>query len=698
MPLGAHTLAHAVCSTLAGLPESSEGWERMTPVLTAAIAPVLGEILADANLLLRDRGVRIPSDGEVPQAGWPEPAPAPESSVSDRTEAVSERLSPDEGPADGLARQSHPSVSGEGTPDRLTEPAAASMDAARSLDRSPLARPVAPSVVRVVPALQPVATLESDAVAFAHAIGVVPYSRESRHAYFRNVHERLARGGAAAGQLAVVDVVAAMFDYVIDDRRLPESAKPLVWRLYQPSIALALLDPGYLGQDGRSVRSLVENFGAIATAFSDELVKGGELHRRLETVVRAVEIVAGALQTRSVVMARQVEHEYDRASRNVAQLIERVANERKALEATPGRRNRRDFRRRPGREREREVGERLRSELDKRFENRHVPESVRDFVFNVWLRQLRTAALRDGEDSGEFKVAMQVVDDLLWSLDSGQGRISRRQLAERIPPLIRLLTSGVREVGAKDEEYKSFFDELFLVHLRRMQGRASTADASTTRAGRHAGAGGPPTDPLDSVPVLEQRVALDTSGARPAVHDDAAVSGGDDAALGTAAHQADQPPRPAAGEALAGGVPGKTAITTAQRVVGSSAVAADPGPSIGSSRGRDEPPSEPEEGPGAPGPEQRLLEVLSSLDLADAPLAPRRRELLPDDALHALKRGDWIDIVGAEGRAAIAKVAWINSRRTVVLLVRHPDRKALSLRMSELGARFHAGRAGLLVR
>lgn len=51
-------------------------------------------------------------------------------------------------------------------------------------------------------------------------------------------------------------------------------------------------------------------------------------------MVRAVEIVAGALQTRSAVMARQVEHEYTRAARNVTQLIERLVRERSDLEST----------------------------------------------------------------------------------------------------------------------------------------------------------------------------------------------------------------------------------------------------------------------------------------------------------------------------------------------------------------------------
>src|SRR5690606_22610925 len=217
---------------------------------------------------------------------------------------------------------------------------------------------------------------------------------------------------------------------------------------------------------------LVENFGAIANAFAYDLTRGSELYRRMETVVRAVEIVTSALQTRSAVMSKQVEREYTRAAGHVSQLIERIVRERTALESTPGRRNRRDYTRRPSREQEREVTERIQRLLDERLARHTVPESVQEFLRKVWLRHLRTAVLRDGEDSGEFRVALQVVDDLLWSLaDEGPGHVSRRELVQRIPPLIQVLTQGLRAIGAREEEHRGFFDELFLIHLRRLQRR-----------------------------------------------------------------------------------------------------------------------------------------------------------------------------------------------------------------------------------
>lgn len=715
VPLGSRTLAYAISASLRGLSTHPIVWRRMTPMAIELFAPLLAEQIASTNELMIARGAerwtpaaddRGPSgtpvnqpatdgspqtqdslagDGIAAQAWVPEPEPEPETSVAAAAACAAEPLSPPAEPAP----QAVSDVGSIGDTDTeaamravqaLAVPLAQSMDAARRLNSSPLSRPTPAGETEPLPLLHPVSALERDAVAFAHSIGELPYARGARQAYFRNVSQRMAEAGAAPGQVAIIDVVSAMFDYVIDDRRLPEAAKPLIWRLQQPSVGLAMLDAGYLGQDRRSMRKLVENIGAITTAFADDMVKGGELYRRLETVVRAVEVVANALQIRSTVISRHVESQYERAQVNVERLVERVANERQVLEATPGRRNRRDYRRRPGREREREVGERVRAELERRFAGVRVPDSARDFVFNVWLRQLRTAALRDGEDSEQFKAPLQVVDDLLWSLDAGERRVSRRALAERIPRLVRLLMQGVKEVGAKDEEYKAFFDELFLVHLRRMQRTPLQGSDTSVR------------------PVVDRLPASEPSGS-PEVAAISADSTIDDTAPG---------PVPVLDQALA--IEADTPPTRPSAPLMSDAPPADPvhhganGPPVPQPRQSSASPAENVAAQdtkavgNAPGPEQRLLEVLNSLDLSDAPARRRRRELPARAAAADIRRGDWIELSMPDHVGALVKVAWINARRTVVLLVRHPDRKALSMRMADLEQRLLSGRASLLDR
>ncbi|MFP5462271.1 MAG: DUF1631 family protein [Gammaproteobacteria bacterium] len=650
-PLGARTLAAAAQAAFAGLGEAGAVAAGLRAALAAHLPPALVGAVEETDRWLRAHGVEAPladagqADGAAARASQ---APVQGQDLArggDQGAAASEAQSAGDVPHQLLA----------------TEQAARTSE---FLGSSPFAAPSARPKLSVVPTLQPVVEIERDALAFAHSIGVVPYSRQARAGFFGKARARLHGAGVPPAQTAVVDLVAAMFDYVVDDQRIPEAAKPLIWRLQQPSVALSLLDPAYLGDEPRSLRRLVENVGAIVNAFADDISRGSELYRRLDTVVRAVEIVAGALQTRSAVMARQVEQEYERAARNVSQLIERVVQERTSLEETPGRRNRRDYRNRPDRAREQEVTERLSALLVERLGRHEVPDSVRDFVLNVWLRHLRTAILRDGEESSEYTVSLQVVDDLLWSLDEGKERQSRSQLAQKIPPLIRLLAQGLRAIGARDDEFKPFFDELFLIHLRKMQRRRRNGDTRTgeglrTRSGRRTrirgdtASGAFDTGPGAQEPSSPGAPQADADGAQSAGEQ----SGGSDS--GGQQSQDPQPKDPQSGSPQSGS------------------------PQSGSPQS---------EGDGG-----RLLEVLASLDLGDLPAAPRERVEDAEQALASLRRGDWLRL-GGDGDAPVhAKVAWINARRTVVLLVRQPDRRALSLRSAELLERLREGRAARLV-
>ncbi len=777
-----------------------------------------------------DRRLAVPIASPEAELEAAVSAGGPIVAIEQRAEAVPDTARPDaspsavidEAPAAAPEAQPAPTAETEATPAAATDttPAVATDAApitaivragdaivqatalAAVLGRQPFAQGRPEAAYRYASGLPRPDALQEDAVAFAHHVGVAPYTRAARQRYFDALRQRMQDAEAAPGQIAALDLVASLFDYVVDDSRMPPAAQPLLWRLQHPALTLAALDVGYLGDDRRSVRRLVEHLAAISVAYADDVTQGSELYRRLDTVVRAVEVVSHAFQTRSTVLGEQVRREYQRAAQGVTQLVSRVANERHALDATPGRRNRRDYTRRPSREREQAVTRRLEGDLHERIDRHDVPDSVRDFLLGVWLRHLRTAMLRDGEGSSSYRLALQVVDDLLWSLDAGGPRPSRRQLASRIPPLIKLMTQGVTDIGARPEEFRPFLDELFLIHLRKMQKTPRDGDDTRELATRPA----PPlVDPFDALPTLDETLPdtlmAEAADRFPAAQDGAGAldatpnAGGPSAPIG-AAPTAGVPSAPidvgpSAGEGAA--VPGsRAAAAEAVRtpVLGGrrdgepadnrGGRAPSPGVRLGWLRRGAERPDPPRTGIQRLGPdnddpieswpetperaapvlrapapqagshadpqgasasdaplpplparsdfpggtsaaredtpppavraplerpadpdgaasEHRLLSVLSEVNLADFPLKPQRLRMDPDDALARLSRGDWLELVGRDGEPQDVKVAWINSRRTVVLLVRRPDRRALSLRAAELRERFATQRASLIV-
>ena len=653
-PIGALMLAHAACNVFRGLTDDSDSDEQLRHALFHRLTPAIVDVVSQAHHELNKEQVLPNWQPRSEIATKPEPSAVPDTAGSQKMVAMSRQ-------------------------------AARAGQRLGSADLASLANPA--EVLSVLPTLQPVVDIERDAVAFAHSMNVAPYSRESRRYYFGNARKRLAESGLVKGQLAAVDVVSALFDYVVDDKRLPESAKPLFWRLQQPSLALALLDSAYLADEPRSLRRLIENFGAIVTAFPDDVGRGSELFRRLETVTRAVEIVASSLQTRSAVLAKIVDGEFGKASSSITQLIDRVVRERVALEQTPDRRNRRDFGRRPTRAQEVQATEKLQALIDERIGKYDVPDSAREFINQVWMRHLRTAILRDGEGSQQYKLSLQVIDDLLWSLD--KTRRSKTKLANKIPPLIRLLTQGMRDIGAKDDEYKPFFDELFLIHLRKMQSKRQSPLAPSDADALSADSGIEATVKLP--PELLAQVGLqpsDLTSGRPAK---------------AASLSVDPPPVPTLRETLAlpepvlppvaKNVELAIPVVLAPVVITPELVAQklipEPAPLANGVLAAEPPMQDNSE-------QKRLLDVLNQLDLSDQRDDLQRIDLLPEQIINRMQVGSWLEMHNREGAKHFAKIAWINHRRSVVLLVRKPDRKAQSLRVTDIQTRLEQKRLFLL--
>jgi hypothetical protein len=401
-----------------------------------------------------------------------------------------------------------------------------------------------------------------------------------------------------------------------------------------------------------------------------------------------VEIVASSLQTRSAVMSRQVDLEFGKAANSITQLIDRVVRERQALEQTPDRRNRRDFGRRPTRAQEQSVTDKLKKLIDERIGQHDVPDSAREFITQVWMRHLRTSVLRDGEDSQQYKVSLAVVDDLLWSLDNTKR--SKTKLATKIPPLIRLLTQGMREIGAKDDEYKPFFDEIFLMHLRKMQSTNLNSSRNLDGGGEELTTRSPNASKTEvEIPQLSQQIELPSKANISEEISNSTVK---------------LPPELLRQAGLLNDV-GEKALPS-MRIVQKEPLSVDPPPvpTLRDTIARTPEPaiqSIPEPIVDAPsenvGSDQlKLLDVLNGLDLSDFNAQYSRLALQGGALTDQLVVGRWIEMIGKDSSAHYAKIAWINHRRSVALLVRSPDRKAQSLRISDIELRAQEKRFFLL--
>ena len=85
--------------------------------------------------------------------------------------------------------------------------------------------------------------------------------------------------------------------------------------------------------------------------------------------------------------------------------------------------------------------------------------------------------------------------------------------------------------------------------------------------------------------------------------------------------------------------------------------------------------------------ELKLRRLIDETRLDDAPRRPVRMDIPPAALARDLAPGQWLELITSKGRKILAKVAWINERRSVVLLLQHPDRLILSRHVTALKER-----------
>jgi hypothetical protein len=254
--------------------------------------------------------------------------------------------------------------------------------------------------------------------------------------------------GAAMGQVdaMTLDVVAMLFDQLFDDPKIPLGAKGLIGRLQIPVLKVAIADKSFFQKKDHPVRRLLDTLGEIAIRLPADFNTGSALFGHLETIIQGlvteyeddVEIFNVVREQLVALMAREdrrIEDEARAASQRIIQ-EEALAVAKDAAQA----------------------------ELATRVQAASLPGAVIEFLIEHWQRLMMLIHVRRGPDSEPWKRALEVMDQLVWSVQPKEGGEERRKLMVAIPPLLKGLGAGLAAAGTADEVREAFFADLMRFH------------------------------------------------------------------------------------------------------------------------------------------------------------------------------------------------------------------------------------------
>ena len=266
--------------------------------------------------------------------------------------------------------------------------------------------------------------------------------------------------GAGMGQvdLLTLDIIAMLFDQLFDDPKVPNGVKGLIGRLQIPMLKVAIADKSFFSTKAHPARKLLDAVGELASRLPSDFSTAHPLFERLQNLLQELvdgyhddlAIFAKACEQLSALMAEE-DRRIEEAARTQARRVEEM--EKLALAKSVAQ-----------------------DEIKKRFDTHVLPLPIIDFLTRQWLRLLLLVHAKEGKDGASWKGALQLMDQLIWSIAPKQTPEERAKLGTVMPKLIKNLTNGMKFIGTEDAVRERFFVELMKCHTQAM-GAAPQAPA-----------------------------------------------------------------------------------------------------------------------------------------------------------------------------------------------------------------------------
>ncbi|WP_339413878.1 DUF1631 domain-containing protein [Pseudomonas sp. EA_35y_Pfl2_R5] len=270
----------------------------------------------------------------------------------------------------------------------------------------------------------------------------------------------LTRASAKAGKARVVgevdedviNLVSMLFEFILDDRTLPDSLKALIGRLQIPMLKVAVIDKTFFSRGSHPARRLLNEIASAALGWGEQDdAQRDSLYQKIEQVVqRLLNDFVDDPVIFSELLAEFLAFTGDERRRS--ELLEqrtRDAEEGSAKAALA----------------RREVEQ----ALNERLLGKTLPEVVVRLLQEAWSKVLMLTCLKHGIDSAEWQAALTTMDDLVWSVELHEEPEARMRLLEMVPGLLKALREGMASAAFDPFSTGEFFSQLEALHVQAFQ-------------------------------------------------------------------------------------------------------------------------------------------------------------------------------------------------------------------------------------
>ena len=261
----------------------------------------------------------------------------------------------------------------------------------------------------------------------------------------RDQTTELKKKAETKGEKATIEIVALMFQAILQEDRIPPSIRVWFARLQMPVLRVALEEPDFFSGISHPARQLIDRMGSCVMGFEASEVQGGALENEVKRVVQVIEQYPETGK-------RVYQLVYDEFQKFMAKFLTEKGNTQKIVSVAQ--------------QVEQKETLTIQYTIEMRNMLREMPvrEEIREFLFKVWAEVLAVAAVRKGPQHAETLDLKKSSTDLVWAASAKPNRSDRARVIADLPKLLQRLRSGMTLLGlapsVQDGHVKTVSDTL----------------------------------------------------------------------------------------------------------------------------------------------------------------------------------------------------------------------------------------------
>ena len=257
------------------------------------------------------------------------------------------------------------------------------------------------------------------------------------------------------GEKATIEIVALMFQAILQEERIPPGIRVWFARLQMPVLRVALAEPDFFGTASHPARQLIDRMGSCVMGFDASGIQGGPLEKEIKRVVQVIEQYpeTGKRVYELVYSEFQKFLQKFLAGSGVTQKVASVAQQVEQKETLT-----------------------IQYTIEMRNMLKDIPvrEEIRTYLFKVWAEVLAVAAVRKGPQHAETLDLKKTSTDLVWAASAKPNRGDRARVIQDLPKLLQRLRSGMALLGMAPSQQD--------IHIKTVSDTLADAFLSKTQA------------------------------------------------------------------------------------------------------------------------------------------------------------------------------------------------------------------------